>query len=49
MNDFEKLFLPHLDAAYSLAYWIVGGREDAQDIVQEAYGLQSPRESDNHS
>ena len=37
MNDFERLFLPHLDAAYSLAYWIVGGREDAQDIVQEAY------------
>jgi RNA polymerase sigma-70 factor (ECF subfamily) len=34
---FEKLFLPHLDAAYSLARWIVGGDQDAQDIVQEAY------------
>jgi RNA polymerase sigma-70 factor (ECF subfamily) len=34
---FEELFLPHLDTAYSLARWIVGGDQDAQDIVQEAY------------
>ncbi len=34
---FEALFLPHLDAAYSLARWIVGRDQDAQDIVQEAY------------
>jgi RNA polymerase sigma-70 factor, ECF subfamily len=34
---FEELFLPQLDAAYNLAYWIVGGDQDAQDIVQEAY------------
>jgi RNA polymerase sigma-70 factor, ECF subfamily len=34
---FEELFLPHLDAAYNLAYWIVGKEHDAQDIVQEAY------------
>ena len=34
---FEELFLPHLDAAYSLARWIVGRDQDAQDIVQEAY------------
>ena len=30
---FEELFLPQLDAAYNLAYWIAGGEADAQDIV----------------
>ena len=34
---FEELFLPHLDAAYNLARWIVEGDQDAQDVVQEAY------------
>jgi len=34
---FEELFLPHLDAAYSLARWIVGRDQVAQDVVQEAY------------
>jgi RNA polymerase sigma-70 factor, ECF subfamily len=33
---FEELFLPQLDAAYNLAYWIAGGEHDAEDIVQEA-------------
>ena len=36
-SRFEELFLPQLDAAYNLAYWIAGGEHDAQDIVQEAY------------
>ncbi len=36
-SHFEELFLPYLDAAYNLAYWIVGGEQDAQDIVQDAY------------
>jgi RNA polymerase sigma-70 factor, ECF subfamily len=36
-SHFEELFLPQLDAAYNLAYWIAGGDQDAQDIVQEAY------------
>jgi RNA polymerase sigma-70 factor, ECF subfamily len=36
-SHFEDLFLPHLDAAYNLAYWIAGAEQDAQDIVQEAY------------
>jgi RNA polymerase sigma-70 factor (ECF subfamily) len=34
---FEELFLPHLDAAYNLARWIVDRDQDAQDVVQEAY------------
>lgn len=29
--------LPHLDAAYNLARWLVRDDHDAQDIVQEAY------------
>jgi RNA polymerase sigma-70 factor, ECF subfamily len=35
--DFEAAFLPHLDAAFNLARWIVRNDHDAQDIVQEAY------------
>src|SRR5579864_5243487 len=36
-SRFEELFLPHLDAAYNLARWLVSRDQDAQDIVQEAY------------
>jgi RNA polymerase sigma-70 factor, ECF subfamily len=34
---FEELCLPHLDAAYNLARWIVARDHDAQDVVQESY------------
>ena len=34
---FEALFLPHLEAAYNLARWLVRTDADAEDIVQEAY------------
>ena len=33
---FELLLLPHLDAAYNLARWLMRNDHDAQDVVQEA-------------
>ena len=30
-------FLPHLDAAYNLARWLMRNEHDAEDVVQEAY------------
>lgn len=33
---FEQLVLPHLDAAFNLARWLLRRREDAEDVVQEA-------------
>ena len=33
---FEQLVLPHLDAAFNLARWLLRGRADAEDIAQEA-------------
>jgi RNA polymerase sigma-70 factor (ECF subfamily) len=35
--DFDRTFIPHMDAAYNLARWIVRDDHDAQDVVQEAY------------
>ena len=37
LASFEATMLPHLDAAHSLARWLVRNQEDAQDVVQEAY------------
>ena len=33
---FEQLVMPHLDAAFNLARWILRGRADAEDVAQEA-------------
>jgi RNA polymerase sigma-70 factor, ECF subfamily len=33
---FEETILPHLNAAYNLARWIMGNEQDAEDMVQEA-------------
>jgi RNA polymerase sigma-70 factor (ECF subfamily) len=35
--EFERLALAHLDAAYSLAFWLLRSRPDAEDAVQDAY------------
>ena len=44
MNDFdaedrlrfEQLVLPHVDAAFNLARWLLRSRADAEDVAQEA-------------
>jgi len=36
-SQFEQVALPHLDAAFNLAFWLTGDSQDAQDIVQESY------------
>jgi RNA polymerase sigma-70 factor (ECF subfamily) len=33
---FEQVVLPHLDAAYNLARWLIRNPADAEDAVQEA-------------
>src|SRR6516162_4200761 len=33
---FERVVLPHLDAAYALARWLTKNDADAADVVQEA-------------
>jgi RNA polymerase sigma-70 factor (ECF subfamily) len=33
---FEDIVLPHLDAAYRLARWLMRNQHDAEDVVQEA-------------
>ena len=34
--NFEQVILPHLDAAYNLARWLLRNDHDAEDVVQEA-------------
>jgi len=35
-ESFEDVVLPHLDAAYRLARWLMRNEHDAEDVVQEA-------------
>jgi RNA polymerase sigma-70 factor (ECF subfamily) len=37
MARFEELVIPHRNAAFNLAYWILQNREEAEDAVQDAY------------
>src|SRR5579863_5205118 len=36
IQDFERVVLPHLDAAYNLARWLVQDSTLAEDVVQDA-------------
>lgn len=36
LRDFERRIMPHLDAAYSLARFLMRNDQDAEDVVQEA-------------
>jgi RNA polymerase sigma-70 factor, ECF subfamily len=36
-DRFERIILPHLDAAYVLARWLTRNQDDAGDVVQEAF------------
>jgi RNA polymerase sigma-70 factor (ECF subfamily) len=33
---FEQLVLPHLDATFNLAAWLLSSRSDAEDVTREA-------------
>ena len=35
-ESFDAIVLPHLDAAYRLARWLMRDEQDAEDVVQEA-------------
>jgi RNA polymerase sigma-70 factor (ECF subfamily) len=35
-NRFRQMILPHLDAAYNLARWLLVSPEDAEDAVQDS-------------
>jgi RNA polymerase sigma-70 factor (ECF subfamily) len=37
LSSFERLTLPHLDAAFNLAFLLVRSEPDAEDIVQDSY------------
>ena len=36
VSRFEKLVLPHLDAAHNLARWLTRNPDDAEDVTQDA-------------
>src|SRR5260370_42012582 len=34
---FEQTIVPHMNAAYNVAFWLTRNAHDAEDVVQEAY------------
>jgi RNA polymerase sigma factor (sigma-70 family) len=36
-EEFEKLFLPHLDSAYNLARWLLRNDGEAEDVVHDSF------------
>jgi RNA polymerase sigma-70 factor, ECF subfamily len=36
-SRFERLVMPHRNAAFNLAFWMLRNRDEAEDVVQEAY------------
>jgi RNA polymerase sigma factor (sigma-70 family) len=37
LTDFEQVILPHLNAAYNLARWLMRSDQDAQDVVHDSF------------
>jgi RNA polymerase sigma-70 factor, ECF subfamily len=37
LPNLEEAVMPHLDAAYNLARWLMRNEQDAQDVAQEAF------------
>ena len=37
LGEFDQVVLPHLDAAYNLACWLVRDPSAAEDVVQDAF------------
>ena len=35
--QFEQTVLPHINAAFNLAHWLINNDQDAEDIVQESF------------
>jgi RNA polymerase sigma-70 factor, ECF subfamily len=35
--EFERVILPHLNAAYNLARWLLRNEQDAQDVVHDSF------------
>ena len=35
-GEFDRVVLPHMDAAFNLARWLCGNSHDAEDVTQEA-------------